>query len=317
MNFRKRIRVGVIGVGYLGKLHAEKYSKIPEAELVGVTDIDSGRAKEIASLAGTKAYPSYKDFFGKVDAVSIVTPTESHAKVGLEFLSKGIDVLMEKPIAANLLEADSLIKEAEKSKAVLQVGHLERFNAAFAEAKKRVASPAYIEAHRLSPFPNRSTDVDVILDVMIHDIDIVLSLMKSEVAGIEASGTPVVTDKLDICNARLKFKNGCTANIIASRVAREKVRRLNIAQSGSLISVDFLNQQLFISKVSPGRPFGTITEEEVKITKGDSLFEELRSFLICSKEKAAPVVSGHDGRAALEVAERVREAALLKGAGLS
>ncbi|MBI5491486.1 MAG: Gfo/Idh/MocA family oxidoreductase [Deltaproteobacteria bacterium] len=316
MNSRKKIRVGVVGVGYLGKLHAEKYAKIPEAELVGVTDIDHARAREIASLTGTTAYPAYKDFFGHVDAVSVVTPTESHAKVGAEFLSRGIDVLMEKPIASNLAEADALIKEADRSKAVLQVGHLERFNAAFTEARKRITVPSYIEAHRLSPFPNRSTDVDVILDVMIHDIDLVLSLVDSEVTKVEASGTRVLTDKLDICNARLRFKNGCTANIIGSRAAREKVRRLNIAQSGSLISVDFLNQQLFISSVEPGKPFGRITEEEVKVAKGDSLLEEIKSFLLCSMEKTAPVVSGWDGRAALEVAGRIQEA-VREGAGLS
>ncbi|MDP2689931.1 MAG: Gfo/Idh/MocA family oxidoreductase, partial [Deltaproteobacteria bacterium] len=202
MTSRKKIRVGVVGVGYLGRLHAEKYAMIEEAELVGVTDLDLKRAEEIAASVKTRAFGSYRELFGLVDAVSVVTPTESHCPIGLEFLSRGVDVLVEKPIALNIAEADSLVNEAKKSGRVLQVGHLERFNAAMAALEGRAARPLLLEARRLSPFPNRSTDVDVVLDVMIHDIDIVLHLAGSEVESVEAAGLRVVSGRSEVACAR-------------------------------------------------------------------------------------------------------------------
>lgn len=308
---RKKIRVGVVGVGYLGKLHAEKYALINDAELVGVTDADAGRAKEIASLASTKAFASYGDFFGKVDAVSIVTPTESHFNIGHEFLSRGVHVMMEKPVTNSTAEADQLIAEARKKGVILQVGHLERFNGAYAALAGRLKSlPVYVEAHRLSPFPNRSTDVDVVLDVMIHDIDLVLDVVKSSVKSIEAVGTPVVSASTDIANARLAFENGCVASITASRVARGRVRKMEIAARDSSATVDFMNQHLFVATLAPGVDggVGTLTEEQVEVAKTDAILEELKAFVACAASGGRPVVSGEDGRAALHIAELIQGA---------
>ncbi len=318
MKSRKRIRVGVVGVGYLGKLHAEKYALINDAELVGVTDADAGRAKEIAALASTKAFASYEDLFGKVDAVSIVTPTESHFRIGLEFLSRGVHVMMEKPVTNTTAEADRLIAEAKKKGVVLQVGHLERFNGAYTALAGRLKSlPVYVESHRLSPFPNRSTDVDVVLDVMIHDIDLVLDVVKSKVTSIEAVGTPVVSPKTDVANARLAFENGCVASITASRASRARVRKMEIATRDSSATVDFMNQHLFVSTLTPGEVgrAGTLIDEQVEVAKMDAILEELKSFVACSASGKRPVVSGEDGRAALHIAELI-QGAIAAHAGL-
>lgn len=307
----KKIKVGVVGVGYLGRLHAQKYAMIEEAELVGVTDVDFDRAKEIAESVNTKAFPSYKDLIGKVDAVSIVTPTESHCRIGVEFLSKGIDVLVEKPIAVNTAEAEELIREAGKTKAILQVGHLERFNAAIVALGGRVTNPLFIESDRLSPFPNRSTDVDVILDLMIHDIDIILNLVNSEVESVEAVGLPVISGKMDVANARLKFRNGCIANVTASRASKDRVRKIRIFETNGYTTIDFANQHISVSKAVPGKDGGypSLQDEELDIEKRDSLLEELKSFVSCSATRKKPLVSGHDGKRALEVAQMVQEAA--------
>ncbi len=318
MNSRKKIRVAVIGVGYLGRLHALKYPMIEEAALVGVTDTDLKRAEEIAKETGTKAWPDYREFFGRVDAVSVVTPTESHCRIGLDFLRRGVDVMMEKPMAVTPAEARELIKAAEESKAVLQVGHLERFNAALVEANSgRIKDPLYLEAQRVSPFPNRGTDVDVILDLMIHDIDIALDIAKSEVLSVEATGMPVISGKLDFANARIKFKNGCTANLTASRVSKDRVRRLNIFQPGSIMTVDYATQQLSVSNVAldAAGGFSTLVDEDIRLEKKDAILEELKAFVSSSLRRSAPVVSGHDGMRALEVAEMVQRKAAesLKG----
>lgn len=309
MNSRKRIRVGVVGVGYLGKLHAQKYSMIEDAELVGVTDSNGDRARDVAASNSTKAFSSSKDLFGLVDAVSIVTPTESHCAVALEFLSRGVDVLVEKPITVGLEEADRLIKEAGRTNSILQVGHIERFNAAIEALNGRVIAPVFMEAYRHSAFPNRSADVDVVLDLMIHDIDIVMNLAGSEVEGVEAVGLPVISDKVDIAKARLRFKNGCVANLSASRVSKERVRKLNIIQPGAFFSVDYANQRLTASRLVPGKDGGlpSLEDEDVKTEKKDALLEELRSFLICSASRRTPVVSGIDGKKALEAAKRIQE----------
>lgn len=318
MNSRKKIRVAVIGVGYLGRLHALKYPMIDEAALVGVTDRDFKRAQEIAAEVGTRAFADHREFFGRVDAVSIVTPTESHCAIGLDFLSRGVDVMMEKPMAVNSVEAAELIKAAEKSKAVLQVGHLERFNAAVAEANSgRVKDPLYLETHRLSPFPNRGTDVDVILDLMIHDIDIVLDMVKSEVLSVDAFGMPVISPKADFANARLRFKNGATANLTASRVSKDRVRKLSIFQRGSLLTVDYATQQLSVENIVKDATAGLskLEPEEITLEKKDAILEELKDFLRAVAARSAPLVSGYDGKRALEVAEMVqaRVAEGLKG----
>ncbi|MBI3753014.1 MAG: Gfo/Idh/MocA family oxidoreductase, partial [Deltaproteobacteria bacterium] len=228
----RRIKVAVVGVGYLGRFHAEKYAGIPEVELIGVVDADKKQVEAVASGLKTSAFHSYKDILSKdkVDAVSIVVPTSLHYSIAKDFLLHGIDVLLEKPITATLEQADDLVRIAKNKRAILQIGHLERFNAAVMAARGIVNNPLYIECHRLSPFPNRSTDVDVILDVMIHDIDIILSFVQSDIESIDAAGLAVLTNMADIANARLRFKNGCVANITASRVSKERVRKITLFQ---------------------------------------------------------------------------------------
>lgn len=308
---KKKIRVGVVGVGYLGSLHAQKYANMPEAELVGVTDVSLSRAEEVASLTNTTALAGHREMFGRVDAVSIVTPTVHHCPIGLEFIERGIDVLIEKPIAVTLEEADRLVAAAKKTNAILQVGHLERFNAAIAALEGRLKNPMFINAERLSPFPNRSTDVDVILDLMIHDIDIILDLVKSDIVSVDAVGLPVVSDKIDAANARIVFKNGCVANVTASRVSKERARKILIYQSGEYISVDYAAQRISVMKPSEDAATGLSTqaEEIIEIEKRDALMEELRDFLCCSADRRAPLVSGVAGRMALEVALAVQKAA--------
>lgn len=306
----KKVKVGVVGVGHLGRFHAQKYALIKEADLVGVTDIDAGRASTVAAETNTKFFPSYKDLIGKVDAVSIVTPTESHYSVGMDFLSKGVDVLVEKPIAMNPAEAEGLICEAVRAKAILQVGHLERFNPAVTALLGRVKNPMFIECNRLSPFPGRSTDIDVIFDLMIHDIDIILNMVSSDVDTIEAVGIPVLTGKADIANARIKFRNGCVADVTSSRVSKERLRKIRLFQHDAYISIDYANQRISISRVDKAgveAPFPKIVEEEIEIEKKDTLLEELKSFVECSLKRKAPLVSGADGKRALEVAEMIQE----------
>ncbi len=304
----KRIRVAVIGVGYLGRLHAQKYASIKKAELVGVVDADFARAKEVAKEFNTRAYGNYAGLIGKVDAVSIVTPTESHCKIGVDFLSRGIDALVEKPIAKTAGEAERLIREASRAKAILQVGHLERFNAAVVALSKRVKNPIYIESRRLAPFPNRSTDVDVILDLMIHDIDIILNLAGSEASKVEAVGIPVVSDKADFANARVVFKNGIVANLTASRASKERVRKIEVFQPGENLSVDYIGQSLTVSRPAEGGG-GKITYEEPGIEKSDSPMEELRAFLESSARRTTPPVTGSDGKKALTLARMIQAAA--------
>lgn len=305
---RKKIRVAVIGVGYLGNFHAQKYAKIEGAELVGVTDADAERANEVAAANGTKAFASHTELLGKVDAVSIVTPTESHYRLGMEFLQAGADVLIEKPIANSVQEAGELVRAAESAGRILQVGHLERFNGAMYALGDRVKTPSYIEAFRLSPFPNRSTDVDVVLDVMIHDIDLVLKLAGSEVEEVEAFGMPIVSDKDDLASARIRFKNGAVANITANRASKERVRRINVYQRDACIAIDYASQSVTVSRPTPDASTGLrpLVDEEIAAEKKDALFEELSSFVEACSTRKTPVVSGVDGKRALEVAVMVQ-----------
>ena len=305
----KRIKVGVIGVGYLGRFHAQKYADLKEeVELVGVVDIVPEKAEKVAEQTGTSPYTDYRELLNKVDAVSIVTPTETHFTIGMEFLSQGVDVLIEKPITVNSKEAELLIQEAEKRGAVLQVGHLERFNPAVIALNGRLKDPMFIEAHRLSPFPYRGTDVDVVLDLMIHDIDIILNLVKSDVESVEAIGIPVVSRKVDIANARLRFRNGCVANVTASRVSKDRLRRTRLFQSDAYISIDYAKQHISIYRRTEGKDGGlpSIVEEELDIVRRDSLLEEIRSFIRCSATGTPPLVSGRDGKRALEVAQKIQ-----------
>jgi predicted dehydrogenase len=308
---RKRIKTAVVGVGYLGRLHAQKYAMLDGAEFVGVFDANAERAAEVAAEFGTRAFHDAKDLIGQVEAVSIVTPTEHHYRLGMEFLSRGVHVMMEKPITTTTDEARPLVAEAKKTGAILQVGHLERFNGAMIALGKRIKDPVYIEAFRLSPFPNRSTDVDVILDLMIHDLDLVLSMAGTEAVSVEAAGMPVVSaGKADFANARVTFKGGCVANLTASRVSKERARKINVYQAGSIISIDYGAQGLTITNTVPGAPGTTATQvdEIVAVEKKDAILEELGSFLDCIATGRAPVVSGADGLRALELAERIQKA---------
>ncbi len=305
----KKIRAAVIGTGYLGRFHAEKYAALEGAELVAVVDSDIKRAEDLAEKLGTKACDSYSDIIGEVDAVSIVTPTKTHYSIGKDFLSKGVDVLLEKPMCVTAEEATGLIDEAEKSGAILQIGHLERFNSAVMALEGRLTTPMFIEAHRLSGFPNRGTDVDVVLDLMIHDIDIILNLVSAEVESVDAAGVPIITDKVDIANARITFANGCVANVTASRVSMEPQRRIRLFQPDAYISIDYAKQHISIygREFKEGSTAPSIVGEELDIERKDVLFEEIKSFIECSREKKPPLVTGHDGRRALQVAQRIQE----------
>lgn len=276
-------------------------------------DASPARAAEIASEFKTKAFTDHRELLGLADAVSVVTPTESHCRIGLDFLSRGVHVMMEKPIAVTVAEADALVQEAQRSKAVLQVGHLERFNGAMLALGGRIKDPLYIESFRLSPFPNRGADVDVILDLMIHDIDLVLSIAASEVETVEAFAVPVVSPKADFANARLRFRNGVVANLTASRVSKDRARKINIIQPDACITIDYGNQELKFTRTLPHSPgaIATQADEDIAVEKKDAILEELKSFLECVRTGKPPLVSGADGKKALEVAEMVQEAARL------
>ena len=303
-----KIGVGVVGVGYLGQFHAEKYAQVEGVKLVGVVDIDPPRAKEIAKRCQTQPFFHHSHLFDKVQAVSIAVPTLLHYPITKDFFLQGIDVLLEKPISQTLEEADELIGLAESKDLIFQVGHLERFNGAFCALEGIVQSPLYIESHRLSPFPGRGTDVNVVLDLMIHDIDIILSLVNSKVKKIDAVGIPILTPHSDIANARIEFENGCTANLTVSRISKEKTRRTRIFLPNGTLSVDYLTQKTSFSKRVDHPKKNKIPEivtEEIPVTKVDSLEAEIHSFLQSVRDRKSARVSGWDGKRALEVALQI------------
>jgi len=304
-----KIKTAVVGVGRLGGFHAEKYTELKRCELIGVSDTDVKRAAEVAGRLGVKVFSDYRELLPIVDAVSIATPTEHHLKIGEAFLSNGVNVLVEKPIAMDSSEAEVMVKAARASGALLQVGHLERFNPALMALEGRVKRPLFIESNRLSPFPARSTDIDVILDLMIHDIDIILNLVGDEPIDIKAMGVPVITRHVDVANARLRFAGGCVANVTASRVSKESTRNIKLFQHDSIIVIDYAAQNISITKAikaGPGGP-GSLVDEEIDITRKDSLLEEIRSFVDSCIEGRPPLVTGEAGKRALVVAERIQE----------
>jgi predicted dehydrogenase len=306
----KPIRVAVVGVGYLGQFHAEKYAKIEDVELVGVVDIDVSRAREIAKRYRTQPLFRHTDLFNRIQAVSISVPTALHYSIARDFLLHGVDVLIEKPIASTLEETDELIRLAESKACILQVGHLERFNGALLASKEMVQNPVFIESHRLGPFPGRGTDVHIVLDLMIHDIDIILNLLNSEVKQIHAIGLPILTPCLDIANAWVEFENGCVANLTASRVSKEKTRRTRIFQSNGTLTIDYLTQKAFFTKKrlpSERKETPEMVTEEIPVIKVDALETEIRSFLNSVRERSNVRVSGRDGKRALEMALQIIE----------
>jgi predicted dehydrogenase len=304
----KKIRVGVVGVGYLGQFHAEKYAKMKGVELVGVVDVIPSRAKEIAKRTQSQPFFHHPELFKRAQAVSIAVPTPLHHTIAKDFFLHGIDVLLEKPICRTLEEADELISLAESHGLILQIGHLERFNGAVKALEGMVRSPLLIQSHRLGPFSGRETDVNVVLDLMTHDIDIVLNWVKSKPKQIHAVGIPVVTRLLDIANARIEFENGCTADLTASRVSEEKIRRTRIFQTDGILSIDYLLQRASLSRKAARSGKGRVPKivtREIPVKKVDLLESETCSFLKSVRDRKNVRVSGRDGRRVLEVALQI------------
>ncbi|MEE8527467.1 MAG: Gfo/Idh/MocA family oxidoreductase [Gammaproteobacteria bacterium] len=299
------VRTAVVGVGYLGRFHAEKFATLPGAELVAVVDTDEGRASDVAVQFGARALADYREILGEVDAVSIVVPTALHFKVAREFLNRGVHVLVEKPMTVSVEEARALIDIADKQELVLQVGHLERFNSAMLALKDTLREPRFIESHRLAPFKDRGADVNVVLDLMIHDIDIIQNMVRSPIASIDANGVSVLTAEPDIANAHIRFESGCVANVTASRVSLKSERKIRLFQHDAYISIDLMNRNLRVHRTSDsGDSHGMdrITVEETSYESGDALKMEIEAFLDSVAHRRPPAVSGEDGLKALETA---------------
>jgi predicted dehydrogenase len=298
------LRAAVIGVGYLGRFHAQKYAALPDVKLSGIVDAHTDTAERVASELGVGVFASHRDLLGQVDLVSIASTTESHYAVARDCLAAGLHVLVEKPITVTVAEADELISLAEGKGLKLQVGHLERFNPAWLAARGRIVKPMFIEAHRMAPFKPRGIDVSVVLDLMIHDLDLILPLMGSALVDLRASGVSVLTEGVDIASARLEFANGSVANITASRTSTASLRRMRLFQQHEYISVDFGERRISISRkrdsmVEGESPIDTETFQE---PPGDALMTEIRAFVDAVRNNTPTIVSGRDGRAALAVA---------------
>jgi len=304
----ERLAVGVVGVGYLGRFHALIHARHPGVDLVGVVDTDPVAAQKVAEEAGCAAYTDPAEMLDKVQAVSIVVPTTAHLEVSRPFLQRGIHVLLEKPIAPDVAQGREIVRLAEQAGVVLQIGHLERFNAGVMALAQRIERPRFIEAHRMSPFVARATDVDVVSDLMIHDLDIILSLVDSDIAHISAVGAAVLTDHIDIANARLEFIDGTVANVIASRVSREKMRRIRVFEHRRYQSLDFADQTLDLAypKERPGEPWPEIVTERLAIQPVKPLDAEIDAFVRCVRDGETPLVDGAVGLRALEVALEVK-----------
>jgi predicted dehydrogenase len=308
---RLSVKAGVIGVGHLGQHHARIYSEIETAELTAVADSDKGRAEEIAARYGARAFTDYRDMLGEVQAVSVATPTSAHIGIAMECLRAGIDVLVEKPITVSVAEADALVEEAERLGRILQVGHLERFNPAVMELEGLVDQPEFLESERVSPFSGRSTDVDVTLDLMIHDIDIITSLMSpSPIKDIRVMGARVLTDKIDLAKAWLEFENGVDALITASRIASDTRRLLTLYQRESFVVLDYRHKKILKHVRTPGG----MSAVPVEVQDREPLKEEIADFLDCVSSRKRPRVSGVEGREALRVAMQISD--MIREAGL-
>lgn len=304
------LRAAVIGVGHLGKHHARILGTLPGVQLVAAVDTVRERAEAaVSAIPGARAVTDAAAILGEVDAVVVAVETVAHLAVARQFLERGVHVLIEKPIATSVAEADILVDLAAKHGATLAIGHSERFNPAMTAARPLLVKPRFIEVHRLSGFPERSLDIDVVFDVMIHDLDIVLAVDGTDVVGVEAVGINVLTPKIDIANARLKFASGCVANITASRISRDQVRKVRFFQTASYVSIDYMAKEVEAWRVTPqpqGRP--KIEGGPVTVTPADALTSELSDFVNAIREKRAPMVSGADGRKALALAQRVHDA---------
>jgi predicted dehydrogenase len=307
----KSIRVAVVGAGEFGRNHVRVWREIPGAELAGIVDASSERAESVAAEFGVRVIRDIQSLAAEgVQAVSLAVPTKEHARIGCQLLQSGLDVLVEKPMAASLSEADALIAGAIRNRRVLQVGHVERFNPALTAVQKIVSRPMFFEVHRLGIFTPRSLDIDVVYDVMIHDLDILLSLVNSPVVDLKAVGIPVMTDKVDIAQARIEFESGTVANLTASRVSTERVRKMRFFQEREYVSLDFTRQDVLRVRVELGGSQPEIKFEQVPTTPEEPLHAELRGFFECVRSRRSPLVDGPAGRRALELADRVMAATL-------
>lgn len=303
-----RLRAAVVGVGHLGRFHAEKYAANPGVKLAAVVDSDAARARAVGDALGVEALTHHHALRGLVDCVSVAVPTPSHYAVARDLLADGIDVLVEKPLTTSVDEGKALLELAVRGGRVLQVGHLERFNPAMLALGGRVVEPRFIECQRLAQFGERGTDVDVVLDLMIHDLDLILTMVASPVRAVEAVGVPVLTPSVDIANARLRFANGCIANLTASRVSLRRERKLRIFQPDAYFSIDFDERRGRVVRREPdgnGQP--SLTFEELHVREGDALEEEIEAFVQAVRARVPPPVTGWDGLRALEVAHVIRE----------
>ncbi len=308
----KKLKVGVVGVGYLGQFHAEKYARMENVELVGIADVDIARAGEIADKVGTTAFAGHRELLDKVDAASIVVPTSAHFAVSKAFLEHDVDLLIEKPMTTTLAEADELLQMAEQRGLIIQVGHLERFNPAVVALRDIIKRPRFIESHRLSMYKGRCTDVSVVLDLMIHDIDIISNFVNSDIRNIHAAGIPVISNSVDIANARLEFENGCVANVTASRISMKDERKIRLFQKEAYISVDFANHEITVinqngdeadaQSLIPGMAVNRLC-----FTKGDALDDEIKAFVNSVLKRQVPEVTGQIGRDALKIALNIMD----------
>jgi predicted dehydrogenase len=300
------LRTAVIGVGRFGRFHAQKYAQLPRAELVAVVDADANRAGEVAASLHTEALTDYRQLYGRVDAVSVAVPTAAHFAVARDCLQNGIHVLLEKPMTANLQQADTLIAEAAARRLVLQVGYLERFALIAAGVDGLITRPLFIECSRIAPFQPRSLDVSVVYDVMIHDIDMVLAMVPGRLESVEAVGAPVLSAHEDIANTRLRFADGCVVNITASRISLKSERKMRIFQPDGYLSIDFLARK--VSRVRrPAKPGGAFEAQEHQYEDTDVLLAEIASFLAAAAGERPPAISGLEGRRALEAAVAIDE----------
>jgi len=301
------VRIAVVGVGHLGRHHARILSSLRGVELVAVVDVNRERAAEIAAANHTQALFDARDLAGRVDAVTIAVPTEQHAAIALPFLDAGVPALVEKPLARSLAEADSMIAAAANAGVALAVGHTERFNPAVDAARPLLTDPRFIEVHRLGTFPERSLDIDVVFDLMIHDIDVVLSLIDAGVESIDAVGVPVLTGRVDIANARVRFANGCIANLTASRISRERVRKIRFFQPSAYVSIDYAAQKVETYRVVTSGAVASIEGGDVAVESREPLERELADFVDAIASKRPPRVDGAQGRRALALAQRITD----------
>ena len=302
----KKIKVGVVGIGHLGNYHLQKYKLLPNVEIVGVVDALHERSQKAAVLYGCKAFTDHRDLIGKIDAVSITVPTQFHHSIAKDFLAAGIDALLEKPMTVTLEEADDLIDTAREKDVIFQIGFVERFNPAVTALGQVIENPMFIESHRLHPFIERGTDVDVVLDLMIHDLDIILHFVKSPVKNVEAVGVSVLSDKVDISNVRMVFENGCVANITASRITLKNLQKIRFFALEGYHSVDFEKRELVsLSKTQGADGKIRIGYNDVEVIPCDPLEEEIRAFIRSVETRTPPLVSGQEGRKSLELAVNI------------